>query len=122
MVDNEHTAWQRSAMEFETDMLGLTSFAYSGAGDECLHLHSDRGGCRASGRTSRTAATRRRRPRLGTRAAPDECMDLLSPPLDAKVAAVKERGHEHCSGMLVTGTCAHDLKNARAVLLHRHRK
>lgn len=44
MAQNEHTAWQRSAMEFEADMIGLTSFAYSGAADECLHLHSDRWG------------------------------------------------------------------------------
>ena len=44
MAQNEHTAWQRSAMEFEADMLGLTSFAYSGAADECLHLHSDQWG------------------------------------------------------------------------------
>lgn len=44
MAQNEHTAWQRSAMEFEVDMLGLTSFAYSGAADECLHLHSDQWG------------------------------------------------------------------------------
>ena len=44
MAQNEHTAWQRSAMEFEAEMIQLTSFAYSGAADECLHLHSDRWG------------------------------------------------------------------------------
>lgn len=44
MPQNEHAAWQRSAMEFETDMIGMSSFAYSGAADECLYLHSDQWG------------------------------------------------------------------------------